>query len=732
MSNSRFEKELTSEREYIALLYGRLDDERRNAAAAMSVLLRDSSSTNQEARWQRDVFVQRQAQRVHRLRAAESGLCFGRIDNRDGDSAYIGRLGLFDENNDYEPLLMDWRAPASRPFYCATTVNPEGVALRRHFRTFEREVLDFHDEALDLSVPAADQDPNAALLAALNAPREETMRDIVSTIQAEQDEIIRFDLSGVLVIEGGPGTGKTAVALHRVAYLLYTQRERMARRGVLIIGPNSGFLRYIGDVLPSLGETAVVFATPGELMPGVVAMREDPPDSKRVKGSLAMVDVLAAAVADRQAVPEEPIPIELDDVTVKLDRGIAESARERARTTKLLHNEARSTFRDAVILALTQRAVNRIGSGLLPPEEMVAITPDVRAELIASTDLHAAVDQLWPVLTPQRLVAELLSSRERIAAAASELSETDQAALFRADGDAWTVSDVPLLDEAAELLGEDRSEALRRAERERQEQLDFAEGVLQILDTDEDPDGEVLRAVDLLTSDSLSERHIERDHRDLAERAAADREWTYGHVVVDEAQEMSIMDWRMIMRRCPSRSMTIVGDLAQRQSAAGATSWSDMLGHHVSDRWHYRQLTVNYRTPSEIMTIAASVLAMVDSSLRPPDSVRDSGISPWARQVSAGDLESALANAVEENAGEGTVAVIVPEGFHPDIPGTVLTPRESKGLEFDTVIIAEPQEILANPDTGAAELYVALTRSTKRLGMVHSAPLPSLLRIETR
>lgn len=731
MSNSRFEKELTSEREYIALLYGRLDDERRNAAEAMSVLLRDSSSTNQEARWQRDVFVQRQAQRVHRLRAAESGLCFGRIDNRDGDSAYIGRLGLFDENNDYEPLLMDWRAPASRPFYCATTVNPEGVALRRHFRTFEREVLDFHDEALDLSVPSADQDPNAALLAALNAPREETMRDIVSTIQAEQDEIIRFDLSGVLVIEGGPGTGKTAVALHRVAYLLYTQRERMARRGVLIIGPNSGFLRYIGDVLPSLGETAVVFATPGELMPGVVAKHEDPPHSKRVKGSLAMVDVLAAAVADRQAVPDEPIPIELDDVTVKLDRGIAESARERARTTKLLHNEARSAFRDAVILALTQRAVNRIGSGLLPPEEMVAITPDVRAELIASADLHAAVDQLWPVLTPQRLVSELLSSRERIATAASELSETDQAALFRADGDAWTVSDVPLLDEAAELLGEDRSEAIRRAERERQEQLDFAEGVLQILDTDEDPDGEVLRAVDLLTSDSLSERHIERDHRDLAERAAADREWTYGHVVVDEAQEMSIMDWRMIMRRCPSRSMTIVGDLAQRQSAAGARSWSDMLGHHVSDRWHYRQLTVNYRTPSEIMTIAASVLAMVDSSLRPPDSVRDSGSSPWARQVSAEDLESALANAVEENAGEGTVAVIVPEGFHLDIPGTVLTPRESKGLEFDTVIIAEPQEILANPDTGAAELYVALTRSTKRLGMVHTALLPSLLRIET-
>jgi DNA helicase IV len=310
-------------------------------------------------------------------------------------------------------------------------------------------------------------------------------------------------------------------------------------------------------------------------------------------------------------------------------------------------------------------------------------------------------------------------------------------ALYRPDGEAWTSSDVPLLDEAAELLGQDESEVRRRADREERERIAYAEGVLAILDTEEDPDEETLRAVDLLGSAELSERQIERDTRDLAERAAADRQWTYGHVVVDEAQELSEMDWRVLMRRCPSRSMTIVGDLAQRESPAGARSWGAMLDRYVPQRWSYRQLTVNYRMPTEIMEVAASVLAEVDPSLQPPKSVRSNGVRPWARRIETGQLAAAVVTAVSEltaQVGDGTVAVVAPRDVLPGLAAeldglaTVLTPRGAKGLEFDAVIIAEPHRILDGQPHGAAELYVALTRSTQRLGVLHTEPLPESLR----
>ena len=276
---------MQAEREQIAFLYARLDAERAVAGGKLDGVLLDSTAETTEALWERDVAATTLSRRIGLFRIADNGLCFGRLDHADGETTYIGRIGLFDEDDDYEPLLIDWRAPIARPFYVATAANPEGLTRRRHFRTRGRRVLGFHDDVLERGVADSDE----ALLAALNAPRSDTMGDIVATIQAEQDEIIRLGRTGVVVIDGGPGTGKTVVALHRVAYLLYTHRERMSRRGVLIIGPNTGFLRYIGGVLPSLGETDVVFATPGELLPGVSTRVADP--DREVKGSLAMVDL---------------------------------------------------------------------------------------------------------------------------------------------------------------------------------------------------------------------------------------------------------------------------------------------------------------------------------------------------------------------------------------------------------------------------------------------------------
>jgi DNA helicase IV len=719
VSTQGYEEELRSERNYIAGLHTRLDAERVRVKGRYDAALRGDGGTPME----RDVEVRALAREVKRLDVADNGLCFGRLDTLSGDRLYIGRIGLFDEDNEHEPVLLDWRAPASRAFYVATAATPENMRRRRQFHTRGRQVVDFTDEVLGR--PSGDERGDAALLAAVNAPRGEGMRDIVATIQAEQDEIIRLDHPGVLVIEGGPGTGKTVVALHRVAYLLYTQRERMERHGVLVVGPNPAFLNHIGRVLPSLGESDVVFMTPGDLVPGMRVTAEDPPEAARLKGSREILDVLVAAVADRQRLPEHPLPIQLKDVTVRIDAETAAWAREEARASELPHNEARAVFTDIVTYVLTERAIARIGRGWLTRKDREAweeMRADLLKELAEDDTFTAALDELWPVLTPETLLARLYTSEERLRAAGA-----DQV-LLRADGEAWTVSDVPLLDELVDLLGRDKSAdraAEQAAERERKAEAEYAAGVMDVmkLDREEMDEDVMLAAENLLYAEDLADRFVERDTRELVERAAEDRDWTYRHVVVDEAQELSEMDWRVLMRRCPNRSFTVVGDLAQRRAEAGARSWDTMLEPYVPGRWVYRSLSVNYRTPAEIMTVAAALLAEFAPGVVPPESVRACGVQPWSRRVTEDELPAAVEEFVRDEAGrEGTSVVIGPPG----VPGAVAA-SETKGLEFDAVLVVEPERILADGPRGAAELYVALTRATQRLGVLHQGPLPQVL-----
>ncbi len=723
MSTQGYEDELWSERDYVADLYERLDAERARVKAGHRSALLGTGGTLLE----RDDEVRALAREAKRLDVADNGLCFGRLDTLSGETAYIGRLGIFDEDRDYEPLLLDWRAPAARPFYVATGANPENMRRRRQFHTRGRRIVDFTDEVFGRPGDGERGDAAllAALLAAVNAPRGPGMRDIVATIQAEQDAIIRLDHPGVLVIEGGPGTGKTVVALHRVAYLMYTQRERMERHGVLVVGPNPSFLNHIGRVLPSLGESDVVFVTTGDLVPGLHVTAEDPPEVARRKGSLAMLDVLKAAIADRQRLPAEPVLITLGDATVRIDAPVAEWAQEEARASGLPHNEARTVFIDIVTYVLTERALGKIGRGWLTRADGVEwerMRKDLLKELTVDETFNATIDALWPVLTPASLLGSLYASPERLRAAGADPS------LFRAVGDAWTVADVPLLDELVDLLG--RDEAAERAarlaaEQERSAEERFAAAAMNQLTgrADSMDDEDHLYASDLINAEELAERFVERDTRDLVERASADRDWTYRHVVVDEAQELSEMDWRVLMRRCPGRSFTVVGDLAQRRSAAGASSWAAMLERYVADRWVYRSLTVNYRTPAEIMAVAAAVLAEFAPGVQPPESVRANGVRPWARRVTAAELPDAIGEFVRDEAGrEGTSVVIGPPG----VPGTVPA-SETKGLEFDAVLVVEPERILADGPRGAAELYVALTRATQRLGVLHLGPLPTAL-----
>jgi DNA helicase IV len=492
----------------------------------------------------------------------------------------------------------------------------------------------------------------------------------------------------------------------------------MERHGALVVGPNPSFLNHISRVLPSLGESDVVFMTTGDFVPGLRATAEDTPEVATLKGSLKILDVLKAAVADRQRLPEEPISIELSGVTLRVDEATAGWARDEARQSGLPHNEARSVFTDIITYVLTERTLGRIGKGWLNRSDKKE-WENQRAHLVKQLAMDdaftGALDQLWPILTPQAVLAGLYRSPEH-------------PELHRAEPETWTVSDVPLIDELIDLLGRDRAldrAAEQAAARERKAAAEYAEGVMSMLELDrEEIDNEYsLLAKDVVNAIELAERQDEVDTRDLAERAAADREWTYRHVVVDEAQELSEMDWRVLMRRCPNRSFTVVGDLAQRRSEAGARAWDAMLSPYVADRWVYRSLTVNYRTPAEIMAVAAALLAEFAPSVQPPESVRACGVQPWSRKVTAEELPAAIEDFVRDEAGrEGTSIVIGPPG----VPGTVPA-SATKGLEFDAVLVVDPDRILADGPRGAAELYVALTRATQRLGVLHQGQLPTAL-----
>jgi DNA helicase IV len=760
---------VTVEQSYVSMLYQRLDQLRERAASRLTEALRETGGTPQ-ARSEREVRVARYTEQVAQFDAVEHGLCFGRLDFADGERRYIGRIGIFDESDDFRPLLIDWRAPAARPFYLATAAAPDGVRRRRHIRIRLRKVVGVDDEILDLTADQPGQvtlTNEAALMAALTAHRTGRMSDIVETIQAEQDHIIRSPLQGVLVVQGGPGTGKTAVALHRAAYLLYTHRRRLSSTGVLVVGPNETFLSYISQVLPSLAETSVLLCTPGDLYPGVTARRAESARAAEIKGRLEMVRVLQAAIEDRQEVPDDVMEIVIDRGTLRqnvlhLDRATCLAARDVARRSGKPHNLARRIFEIEIIHALARQMAERIGADPFaydplggddaPGEEQLlneAELAEIRRELRAEPEVQAALDALWPILTPQRLLADLFTSAERLATAAPQFTEEERQLLLRDRGDDWSPADVPLLDEAAELLGvDDRAEA-ERAARRRQAQIEYAEGALEIaygsrsIDVEDEADPEVLAATDLLDAERLAERHEEREFLTAAERAAADRAWAFGHIIVDEAQELSPMAWRLLMRRCPSRSMTVVGDMAQLGALGNATSWRQVFEPYVGDRLRLAELTVSYRTPAEIMALAERVLAKIDPAVQPPRAVRATGVAPWHQGVEPAHLAERLVETVQREAAEvgaGRLGVIVPAGLadelgaavssalpetaigdHPELtsPIVVLTVAQAKGLEFDSVIVVDPERIVAESPRGLNDLYVALTRATQRLGVLY-------------
>jgi DNA helicase IV len=808
--------ELEAEQAHVNRAYERLDQLRSDTAELLRSVLDQGRGGTHQFREERDVIVRTSLARLDQLDIGEQALCFGRIDRRDGtagpggdgtaasgggdgragpggdgtaasgggdgratpggpaggplatESFHIGRLGVSGE--DLEPLVVDWRAPVAEPFYRATGRDPMGLVLRRHLAAQGRRIVGIEDEWFGRALagggrPGYDGDGDGhraagvelkglvehggraddgvlelggpgALLAALEGARTGTMRDIVATIQREQDEIIRSELPGVMVVQGGPGTGKTAVALHRAAYLLYTHRFPLERQGVLVIGPNPLFLRYIEHVLPSLGESGITLSTIEGLVHGVAVRAEDAPAVARLKGEARMATVVSRAVRNRQRPLRHEARVAFGAtvlrVTPEASAAIVSAARRRPGT----HNARRRFVEQLLVRRLADDYLRTLrGYGMAPADEgdspahgdhtgnghaplagAGASQRSVHEERVDDEagfdvaefsrqvrrlpELAEILDRMWPRLSAEELLHDLFGSPPLLALAGKGVvSPAEQASLARCRSTSlgeipWTVADLALIDEARVLLG------LRR---------------LRPGEHDEGPR-------------------------------------TYGHIVVDEAQDLSPMQLRSVARRSLSGSLTVVGDIGQATGPWAPESWDDVTAHLPTQRPARQvELTVSYRTPAEVVAVASRLLAHTAPSLRPPRPVRRTGVPPLFDHVPSDELADQVVARCRELCQEvapGTAAVLAPASLVADLAvaldraGVVATdPRReglgaplsllpldlANGLEFDGVVVVEPAAVVGESPQGWRSLYVALTRPTQRLVVVHSRPLPHAL-----
>ena len=733
---------VAEEQDFVDRAYSRLDQLRSQYREQRQKIDANHGVGNAQGWTERDALATHFAELSSRLDNVEERLVFGRLDVKDHATHYIGRISLLDEHS--SPLLVDWRAPISAPFYQATAQEPLGVVRRRHIATRARTVTSVEDELLDVD-QAQHQgltlQGEGALMSALSSARSGRMGDIVATIQGEQDRVIRASDRGILVVQGGPGTGKTAVALHRAAYLLYTQREKLERSGVLIIGPSRTFLRYIEQVLPSLGESGVVQMTIGDIVPGLSAQDDDPVDIAAIKGRAAFSRILREAVRLIPRLPDRDQVLQVWNRRVTLRVKDIQEALSRARRSGRPHNVARESFAMGLMELLAGRLIVEAGDASttadIDPDDLRTWMSEIRD----SVDARRAINLAWMPTQASAFLRKLWSRPDLLAQAnrkaGTPLSVEDLNLLYRAQEEPLTISDIPLIDELEELLGtlDLASAQKRRAEEQREKE-------------ERERANEALKATGLgggiVTADMLMRQTQEAPSlRPLAERARADRSWTYGHIVIDEAQDLSPMAWRCLLRRCPSRSMTVVGDLDQKRGHRRPNSWKQALGPAARAFSEEFVLSISYRTPRALTRIAQAVMAQHGTPvLYPMEAVRD---VPDCYQVShthKDTLKECVSQVVstmeerldhEEGEGKGRICVIVPDAqaqlWHADESGasaldqrvSYLTAAGSKGLEFDSVVVVEPGAILAQ---GSGDLFVALTRATHDLHAVTTTQLP--------
>jgi DNA helicase IV len=776
--------DLQDEQDFLDRAYDGLEFMRGEARQMLEGVLDLGRGGTFQSRTERDIVVRTSLARLEQLDIGDQALYFGRIDrmpdpghesgNGDtgplGESFHIGRLAV--SGPDHEPLVVDWRAPVAEPFYRATGLDPQGLARRRHLAVRGRAVIGLEDEYFvdpdgrttgGVPTPAGDEaGPGerllsdgmvlggpGALLSALGQARTGHMSDIIGTIQREQDEIIRSPLPGVLVVQGGPGTGKTAVALHRAAYLLYTHRFPLERQGVLVVGPNPLFLRYIEQVLPSLGETGVSLSTVSGLVPEVRVRGVDDAAVAKLKGDVRMVKVLARAVRTRQRPLRHDTEIHFGAGVLRLRARVTEDIVAAARRRPGTHNGRRRYVEAQVVRTLSDEyRARRARAGVTPADEAASEEEqdDLAQRLRRVPAVIEALDRMWPRLSPHEFLHDLFGARPLLAAAGEGvLSATEVQRLYRPRSSAldsvpWTVGDAALVDEARTLLGPRRGRATR-ARAQRNDEGALQEGGFW-------PQGLAVSPLPAPQSANGSDDEIR----------------SFGHIVVDEVQDLSPMQLRMLARRSLSGSMTVVGDIAQATGPWAPTGWDDVTRHLTPQRPpRLVELTVSYRTPSEVVALAARVLAVAAPDIAPPRPVRQAGQTPRLVPATRHAFGATLAEVARDEVAAvapGRVAVLAPPMMVPELmralaeagldpidprdpageglaAGLVVLPAdETNGLEFDSVVVVEPSLLSAVGDEppgeappvattrGLRTLYVALTRPTRRLAVVHAEPLP--------
>ena len=840
------EREMRGEQVVVDLAYNELDRQLAQARHSLARTEAQGVSGTHQSRGERDAYAVHYSSLVSSLEGVEDRLVFGRMDmstspddapdseasgrasssgsgrgvggsspvTDGGRGHYVGRIGLQDAQ--HREVILDWRAPLARAFYQATASEPMGLVRRRHIDTRARQVLGVEDEVLDLdaleageglsdssgtAVTAEDLQGEGALIAAMSSARDGRMGDIVATIQAEQDRVVTSSGRGVLVVQGGPGTGKTAVALHRVAYLFYSERERLERSGVLLVGPSRTFLRYVEQVLPSLGETGVVSTTIGDLVPGVRATAQEDARVAELKGRSMWVKALERAVRGLQRVPDAPREIEVQGVRLSLEPDDVREAASRARRGGKPHNLAREAF----VIWLLERLTDQYAAATNQDASDADTRAWIREDIRTARDARREINLCWMPTTPQGLLERLWSRPALLEQVAPSLSEQERALLRREPGSALSAADIPLIDELAELLGPSEDAQARRARLEARRREDLVAYAAQAIESQELGGG-------MVSAEMLADRVSQGGPTlTLAERARADRTWTYGHVVVDEAQELGTMAWRALARRCPVRSFTVVGDLAQYSGPHAPGSWGEVLtalgtasaedaaqagGRSRSQSRHRARsrsrqgrqsgrsrggstplreeaLSVCYRTPATIMEAAEETVTQLGhppvypvrsvrdlpdclditeitevaseqaKATRAPDGSAAGDSGAWGRALREAVTQEAARLDQEVGAGVGRIAVISPSPRRTEAllrqdpaltaameaPGgdvlrsrlLVVSPVLSKGLEFDVVVLVDPARI---GDHSPGDLYVAMTRPTRRLRVLSRLPLP--------
>lgn len=628
--------------------------------------------------------------RVADLADERSALVFGRIDFKSNETYYIGRIGVKDPSTD-ERVVINWRTPVAEAFYQAHRLDPRGLTRRRQFACEGRRLLSISDDVFEEMLVATEQPSSTgseirgadALLADLARARTGEMRDIVSTIQAEQDRLIRSALEGVLVIQGGPGTGKTAVGLHRAALLLFQHREILARRGVLIVGPNRAFMRYISRVLPSMGEYSVDQRAIGELGQRVRIGRRDSAQARRIKGDPRMAEVIRRALRNRVRSIDREEQLSNEGITVTITP--EETVRVLA---DIPDTVAHAAGRDRLRALLLDLIHNKAREQSRPGRTAVDAYETFVRSLAAAPQFQSLLDRMWPTMSAQELVSDLLAGPRRMTRAAEGvLTKEEQESILREPSqnlaeERWARSDIPLLDEAEYIL--------------------------------------------------------------------RGRGRTYGYLVVDEAQDLSPMELRMLARRCPTGAMTVLGDLAQGTSSWAHDAWDEILDHLPTPKGsRVEELSIGYRVPQEVMALAGRLLPIAAPDINAPDAIRQSGEEPIIKRVQTEEVIERSLSLVRQFASDSSsVGLIVPKSLYAaastalgatDLqfgeaqqgelaqPIVLVLPPYAKGLEFDATVVVEPTRILEEEAQGARSLYVCMTRTTHHLGVVHSLDLPEVL-----